>query len=191
MFDVLSVKIHAINSNECPVEHSIWNVAGTATGISLAQTSEALGFTDRLGGSLRACNFTFRGDPRDPMSGTASVWTELTGLSWHNRAADVIMLGAVFYNRQIQLQQLYIKQRKNELSMSGEGAIPSKSTDWLNPDFRGQILGNISDLGQFAELFGAKPRDFAGTIAIEGTLNAGQRKIGGYLIATGSSVSFF
>src|SRR5437588_1685776 len=125
------------------------------------------------------------------MRGTASVWTELNGLSWHNRAADVIMLGAIFYNRQIQLQQLYIKQRKNELSVSGQGAIPSKSTDWLNPDFRGQILGNISDLGQFAELFGAKPRDFAGTIAIEGTLNAGQRKLGGYLTATGSSLSFF
>lgn len=189
--DVLGGKIRASVSNEWPGQHSIWNLAGTASGISLAQTSEALGFTDRLGGSLRACNFTFRGDPRDPMRGTASVWTELNGLSWHNRAADVIMLGAIFYNRQIQLQQLYIKQRQNELSMSGEGAIPSKSADWLNPDFRGQILGKITDLGQFAELFGAKPGDFAGAIAIEGTLNAGQRKLGGYLTASGSSLSLF
>src|SRR5205085_6567139 len=147
--DVLGGKIRASISNEWPGQHSTWNLAGTATGISLAQTSEALGFTDRLGGSLRACNFTFRGDPRAPMSGTASVWTELNGLSWHNRAADVLMLGAIFYNRQIQLQQLYIKQRQNELSVSGEGAIPTKSTDWLNPDFRGQILGKLYDLGQF------------------------------------------
>ena len=189
--DVLGGKIRASVSNEWPGQHSIWNVAGTATGISLAQTSEALGFTDRLGGSLRACNFTFRGDPRDPMRGTASIWTELNGLSWHNRAADVIMLGAIFYNRQIQLQQLYIKQRQNELTMSGEGAIPSKSADWLNPDFRGQILGKITDLGQFAELFGAGPRDFAGAIAIEGTLNARERKLGGFLTATGNSLSLF
>jgi len=189
--DVLGGKIRASVSNEWPGQHSIWNVAGTATGISLAQTSEALGFTDRLGGSLRACNFTFRGDPRDPLGGTASVWTELNGLSWHKRAADVIMLGAIFYNRQIQLQQLYIKQRQNELSMSGEGAIPSKSADWLNPDFRGQILGKITDLGQFAELFGAGPRDFAGAIAIEGTLNARERKLGGFLTATGNSLSLF
>ena len=189
--DVLGGKIRASVSNEWPGQHSIWNVAGTASGISLAQTSEALGFTDRLGGSLRACNFTFRGDPRDPMRGTASVWTELNGLSWHNRAADVIMLGAIFYNRQIQLQQLYIKQRKNELTMSGEGAIPSKSADWLNPDFRGQILGKITDLGQFAELFGAGPHDFAGAIAIEGTLNARERKLGGFLTASGNSLSLF
>src|ERR1700736_159250 len=189
--DVLGGKIRASVSNEWPGQHSIWNVAGTATGISLAQTSEALGFTDRLGGSLRACNFTFRGDPRDPLGGTASVWTELNGLSWHKRAADVIMLGAIFYNRQIQLQQLYIKQRQNELSMSGEGAIPSKSADWFNPDFRGQILGKITDLGQFAELFGAGSRDFAGAIAIEGTLNARERKLGGFLTATGNSLSLF
>jgi hypothetical protein len=189
--DVLGGKIRASVSNEWSGRQSTWNLAGTARGISLSQTSEALGFTDRLGGSLRACNFTFRGDPRDPLRGTASVWTELNGLSWHNRAADVIMLGAIFYNRQIQLQQLYIKQRKNELSMSGEGAIPSKSADWLNPDFRGQILGKITDLGQFAELFGAGPRDFAGAIAIEGTLNARERKIGGYLSATGNSLSLF
>jgi hypothetical protein len=101
------------------------------------------------------------------------------------------MLGAIFYNRQIQLQQLYIKQRKNELTMSGEGAIPSKSADWLNPDFRGQILGKITDLGQFAELFGAGQRDFAGAIAIEGTLNARERKLGGFLTASGNSLSVF
>jgi hypothetical protein len=189
--DVLGGKIRASVSNEWPGQHSIWNIAGTGNGISLAQTSEALGFTDRLGGSLRACNFTFRGDPRDPLRGTASIWTEINGLSWHNRAADVIMLGAIFYNRQIQLQQLYIKQRQNELSLSGEGAIPSKSSDWLNPDFRGQILGKITDLGQFAELFGAGPRDFAGAIAIEGTLNARERKLGGFLTANGNSLSLF
>ncbi|PYK31371.1 MAG: hypothetical protein DME57_03895 [Verrucomicrobia bacterium] len=189
--DVFGGKIRGSISNEWSGKRSAWNLAGSANDISLTRTSEALGFTDQLGGSLRACNFTFRGDPRDPMSGTASVWTELNGLSWRNRAADVIMLGAVFYNRQIQLQQLYIKQRQNELTMSGEGAIPSKSADWLNPDFRGQILGKINDLGQFAELFGAAPKTFAGTIAIEGTLNAGQRKLGGFLTASGTSLSLF
>src|ERR1051325_925572 len=189
--DVFGGNIRASISNEWGGKGSLWNVAGTASGISLAQTSDALGFTDRLCGSLCAGHFTFFGDPRDPFTGTASVWTELNGLSWHNRAADVLMLGAIFYNRQIQLQQLYIKQRQNELTMSGEGAIPSKSSDWLNPDFLGQILGKISDLGQFAELFGAKPREFAGTIAIEGTLNAREHKLGGFLTATGSSLSFF
>jgi hypothetical protein len=189
--DAFGGKIRASISNEWRAQHSNWNIAATANGISLAQTSEALGFTDRLGGAVRACNFTFRGDPRDPMHATASIWAELNGLSWHNRAADLIMLGAIFYNRQIQLQQLYIKQQRNQLTMSGEGAVPSKSTDWLNPDFKGDISGAISDLGQFAGLFGAEPGDFAGTIAIEGTINARERKIGGHLTATAKSLSIF
>lgn len=189
--DVFGGKIRGSISNEWGGQNSIWNLAGTGTGISLAQTSEALGFTDRLGGSLRACNFTFRGDPRDPLAGTASIWTELNGLSWHNRAADLIMVGAVFFNRQIQLQQLYIKQRQNQLTMNGEGALPSKSADWLNPDFRGQISGSISDLGQFAELFGAGRGDFAGKIGIEGTVSAKEHKFGGHVIATGNSLSLF
>ena len=189
--DAFGGKIRASISNEWRSDHSNWNVAGAATGISLAQTSEALGFTDRLGGSLRACNFTFRGDPRDAMHGTASIWTELKGLTWRDRAADVIMLGAAVYNQQIQLEQLYVKQRKNQLTMSGEGSLPSKSPDWLSPDFRGDISGSIADLGEFAALFGAEPGDFGGAIAIDGTLNTRERKIGGRLTATGTSLSIF
>src|SRR5205085_2860346 len=55
----------------------------------------------------------------------------------------------------------------------------------------GDISGAINDLGQFAELFGARPGEFGGTIAIEGTLNARERKIGGHLNATAKSLSMF
>jgi hypothetical protein len=75
--------------------------------------------------------------------------------------------------------------------MNGDGALPSKSSDWLNPDFRGQISGSINDLGQFAELFGASRGDFAGAVTIEGTVSARERKFGGHLIASGSSLSLF
>ncbi len=189
--DAFGGKIRASVSNEWRPQNSTWNIAGAATGISLAQTSEAIGFTDRLGGSVRACNFTFRGDPRDATQATASIWTEIIGLSWRDRAADVIMLGAALYNRQIQLQQLYVKQHKNQLTMSGEGSLPSKSADWLSPDFRGDISGSITELGEFARLFGAEPGDFAGAIAINGTMNTRDRKIGGHLAATGNSLSIF
>jgi len=96
---------------------------GSGSDISLAQTSEALGFTDKVGGLLHACKFTFRGDPRDPLQAAASLWTELTGLSWRDRAAEVIMLGASLYNRQIDIQQLYVKQSKNQLTLNGQAAF--------------------------------------------------------------------
>jgi hypothetical protein len=189
--DAFGGKIRARISNEWHSPHSNWNLAGSATDISLAQTSEALGFTDRIGGLLHACKFTFRGNRRDPMRATASLWTELTGLTWRGRTADVIMLGAALYHRQIQLQQLYAKQSKNQLTLSGEAAFPTNSSDWLSPDFRGDISASISDLGDFASLFGANPGDFAGEIAIEGTMDARDRKIGGHVIMGGTSLILF
>ena len=119
---------------------------------------QALGFTDQIHGLLHACKFTFRGNFHDPKHATASLWTELTRLSWHRRAADVIMIGASFYNQQVQLQQLYVKQSANQLSASGEAVFPAGNFDWFNPNFSGNISASINDLGAFANLFGAEPR---------------------------------
>jgi len=189
--DVFGGKTRGSISNEWRSRHSNWNVVGSATDISLAQTSEALGFTDRVGGLVRACKFTFRGNPRNPMRATAWLWTELTGLTWRERAADVIMLGAALYNRQIELQQLYVKQNTNQFTLSGEASFPTNSSDWLRPDFRGDISASIGNLGDFASLFGADPGDFAGEIAIDGTMNARDRKIGGHLAVSGAALKIF
>ncbi len=189
--DTFGGKIRASFSDEWRPGHAAWNFAGSASDISLAQTAEAIGFADELGGSLHAGKLTFRGDPQDLTRATLSVWFELTDLSWHNRAAEVIMLGAAIYNRQIQLQQLYLKQRDNQLTMSGQGSLPAKSSDWLSPDFRGTISGSINDLGPFASLFGASPDDFGGAVSIEGTVNAREREIGGHITTGANSLSIF
>jgi hypothetical protein len=189
--DAFGGKLRASASNEWHAKASSWNIAGSATAISLAQTSEAFGFTNRIGGMVHAGKFTFRGNTRDLSHATASIWLELTGSSWAGRTSEVIMVGAALYNRQIQLQQFYVKQRNNQLTMSGEGAIPSNTSDWLSPDFRGDISASIHDLGDFAGLFGAERGNFAGEIAIEGTMNARDRKIGGHLALTGAGLTIF
>src|SRR5438552_668522 len=90
----------------------------------------------------------------------------MTGLTWRNRTAEAIMLGASLYNQQVQLQQLYIRQKTNQLTLSGQASFPSKSSDWLRPDFRGDISATINSLGDFTSLFGANSGDFAGAIPI-------------------------
>ena len=189
--DAFGGKLRASASHEWRSPHFNWKMAGSATDISLAQTSEALGFTDRIDGLLHACNFSLRGNPGEPARATASLWTEVTGLTWRDRTAEAIMFGAVLYNRQIQVQQLYIKQKANQLTLSGEASFPSNSSDWLSPDFRGDISASINHLGDFASLFGADPGAFAGKIAIEGAMNARGRKIGGNITASGTSLRFF
>src|SRR4030095_11009768 len=59
-------KIRANISHQWRSQRANWKLAGSASDISLAQTSEALGFTDRVDGLLHACNFSFRGNLGDP-----------------------------------------------------------------------------------------------------------------------------
>src|SRR6266480_192059 len=189
--DAFGGKIRGNMSHEWRSQHSNWKIAGGATDISLEQTSEAFGFADRVSGLLHAANFTFRGNLAEPDRVTASLWSELTELTWRNRTAEAIMLGAALYNRRIQLQQLYIKQRANQFTLSGEAAFPSSVSGWLSPDFRGNISASIDQLGDFAALFGANAGDFAGKITIDGAMDTRDRKFGGRLMVEGASLTFF
>lgn len=185
---LLGGKMRANIATERPGKTRLWEAAGTASGISLSQLANALGLTVPVQGMVHGSKFTFHGDPRDFLNATASIWTELTGFSWRERKADIIMLGANFYGRTVQLQQLFIKQRANELTLNGETAIGS---EWLNPDFRGDISASINDLGQFAELFGAEPQTFAGKVAARGRMHAHERTVDGELALTGDALKIF
>ncbi len=168
-----------------------WVVAASATNISLSQTAEAVGLADRISGRLRAGKFTYRGDPRDASRATASLWTELSAPAWRDRQADVIMLGASFYNRKIDIQQVYIKQRKNELTLSGEAPWPNKWSDWLTADFHANVSSAINDVADFANLFGGKRDQFHGAITVEGTIDSHARKLSGDISASGTSLKLF
>ena len=189
--DAFGGKLRANISHEWHSPHSNWKVAGGAADLSLAQIADALGFADRVNGLLHASNFTFRGNLAEPDRATASLWGELTGLTWRDRTAEALMLGAALYNRKIELQQLYIRQKSNEFILSGEAALPATSSEWLRPDFRGNISASINQLGEFLALFGANPADFAGKISIHGSMDTHARNFGGNLAIEGAALTFF
>jgi hypothetical protein len=189
--DAFGGKLRGNLSHEWHSQYSNWKIAGGAGDLSLAQISDALGFADRVKGVLHAGNFTFRGNLSQPDRATASLWCELTDLTWRDRTAEAIMLGAALYNRKIELQQLYIRQKSNQFTLSGEAALPASSSEWLQPDFRGNVSASINQLGDFLALFGANPTDFAGKISIEGSMDTRGRKFGGHLGIQGASLTFF
>jgi hypothetical protein len=189
--DAFGGKLRANVSHEWHSGHSNWKIAGGAADLSLAQISDALGFADRVTGLLHAGSFTFRGNLAEPDRATASLWSEITGLSWRDRTAEALMLGAALYNRKIELQQLYIKQKSNQFTLSGEAALPANSSEWLRPDFRGNISASINQLGEFLALFGANPSDFAGKISIQGSMDTHGRNFGGDIAIQGASLTFF
>lgn len=189
--DAFGGKLRANISHEWHSPHSNWKIAGGAADLSLAQISDALGFADRVNGLVHASNFTFRGNLAEPDRATASLWGELTGLTWRDRTAEALMLGAALYNRKIELQQVYIRQKSNQFTLSGYAALPATPAEWLRPDFRGNISASINQLGEFLALFGANPADFAGKISIEGSMDTHARNFGGSLAIEGASLTFF
>lgn len=189
--DAFGGKIRARVSSEDRGDKRIWDVAGNSSGISLAQMSDALEWTNRASGSLHASKFTFRGEMNDLRNATAALWAEVSGLTWRDRTADTVMIGASLYNRGIQVEQLFIKQRNNQLTLSGEFAWPERLSDWMQPAFRGDISASINDLGDFARLFGLSPSDFAGELTANGNVSAREGKVGGQLSVSGNSLIVF
>ncbi|MFL6590091.1 MAG: hypothetical protein ACJ8M4_07965 [Chthoniobacterales bacterium] len=189
--DAFGGKVRARVSSDDRSDTRIWDMAGSASGVSLAKMSDALGWADRASGSLHSSKFTFRGAMNDIRNSTASVWAEVSGMTWRDRTADTVMVGASLYNRQVQVEHLYIKQRSNELNFDGEFAWPEKASEWIKPVFRGDISASINDLGDFARLFGEAPADFAGKLAANGNVSAEEGKLQGQLAITGNSLILF
>jgi hypothetical protein len=189
--DAFGGKIRARISSDDHENKRTWDIAGSGSEISLAQMSDSLEWTNRSSGSLHASKFTFRGEMNDLRNATAALWAEVTGLTWRDRIADTVMIGASLSNREVQIEQLYIKQRNNQLTLNGDFALPEKPADWLKPAFRGDISASINDLGDFARLFGWSPFDFSGAIAVQGKVSTREQKLTGQLSASGNSLILF
>jgi hypothetical protein len=168
-----------------------WDVAGDSAGVSLAQMSNALEWENRASGTLHGSTFTYRGEMGDLRNASATIWAEITGLTWRDRTADSMMIGASLYNRAVQIEQLYIKQRNNQLTLSGEFGWPDKWADGIRPSFHGDISAAINDLGDLARLFGWSAADFAGKLTASGNVTVREGKLGGQLSVSGTSLVLF
>lgn len=183
--DVFGGKVRANVMSDTRDDRQLWDVAGTASEISLAQMSETLAWHQPATGAIRTCKFTFRGDASDPLQATASIWTEVNALNFAGRTAETIMLGGSIYNRRAHLEQLYVKQSKNQFTFSGDAPLPLGGDDWTTREMNADLSANLSDLDGFAQLFGAKPGEYIGEISADGTFVSEGRKVRATLNATG------
>ncbi len=165
-------------------------LAGSAANVSLAQLSAALGFVEPMTGSVRASKFTFRGNPGEFLDATASVWMEATDFAWRARRADNVMLGATYYNRRLEVDQLYVRQSGNTLTVNGELLWPKQWRSWMQLPFRGQLNATLPDLNAFAQLFGATTGDFSGALTAEGQVDMVDPAAAGQLRWEGQGVKF-
>jgi hypothetical protein len=166
------------------------DLAGSAANVSLAQVSAATGFLEPLTGSVRASQFTFRGSPGEFLDATASIWIEVSDFAWRARRGDHLVFGATYYDRRLQVEQLYVQQRPNELTVNGELLWPKQRTRWTGLRFRGQLNAAIPDADAFAQLFGAAPGDFSGALSANGEIDSLDPSAHGKLEFRGNGVRF-
>ena len=166
------------------------DLTGSASNISLAQVSAAAGFVEPLTGAVRTSQFTFRGNPGEFLDATASIWIELSDFAWRARRGDHLVFGATYYNRRLQVEQLYVEQRPNELTVNGELFWPKRLTGWSALSFRGQLNATIPDANSFAQLFGAAPGDFSGALSASGQIDALEPGAHGKLNFRGNGMRF-
>lgn len=175
--DVFGGQVRANLTSDTRDGRRLWDLAGSASDVSLMQMSETLAWRARADGAVRTCKFRFRGDPSDFTRSTASVWLEVSDLAWGERAAEAIMVGASVYNRQLHLEQLYVKQPANQLTLSGDTPLTIRSEDWTRRELNADLSANITDLDAFARLCGARAGDYTGSLAISGMVVVEDRKL--------------
>ena len=183
--DVFGGKVRANVMSDTRDNRQSWDIAGTASEISLAQMSKMLAWHQPASGALRTCKFTFRGDVSEPLQSTASIWAEVNDLTFADRRAETIMLGGSIYNRRMHLEQLYVKQPNNQFTLSGDSPLPSRAEEWTKGELNADLSANIGDLDCFARLFGARAGEYTGAIAADGTFVSDDRKSRATLSATG------
>ena len=166
------------------------DLAGSAANISLAQISAAAGLLEPLTGSVHAAQFTFRGNPGEFLDATASIWIEISDFAWRERRGDHLVFGATYYDRRLQVEQLYVQQQPNELTVNGEFLWPKRSARWNALQFRGVVNATIPDANAFAQLFGAQAGDFSGALSASGDINSLDPAAHGHLAFRGDGVRF-
>jgi hypothetical protein len=90
----------------------------------------------------------------------------------------------------LEIDQLYVKQRQNQLTVNGELLWPKKDVQWMKLPFRGQLNAAIPDLNAFAQLFGATTGAFHGELSATGELDLLDRAPHGRLALRGEGVTF-
>lgn len=175
--DVFGGQIRANLTSDSRDGRRLWDVAGSASDVSLVQMSETLAWRAPASGALRTCKFRFRGDPSDFTRSTASVWVEVSDFACGERAAEAIMLGASVYNRQLHLEQLYVKQPANQLTLSGDSPLTMQAEDWTRRELNADLSANITDLDAFARLCGAHAGEYTGSLTMSGMVVVEDRKL--------------
>jgi hypothetical protein len=172
-------------------------IAGSLEKMAVGPLARLLGVRGRTDGVVEQANFTFRGDPENLAAAQMWVAAAATDFRWGQRRWESLEVQGRVINGRAQVHRLELRQSHNQLSFTGECALPAPDesiTAWWQAGFSCNVDARIDDLHALAELAqpaGGQLPDLRGRMSVNGTLSArpGAPGIAGYLNVEGSALS--
>ncbi len=179
---------------------NFFDVAGSMQRVAVAPVARLLGGGGPFAWSFDQGQFTFRGDPGDPLSASASLRVEAREFQWRERRFESLMASATLVNRHVQVQQFELLQSRNLLRLSGEADLPQASgapaatgfigraMALLQAGFNCTIDARLEDLKALGQLADPAFAEMSGRMSIFGRVEGRAEGLDGYLNIEGSAV---
>jgi hypothetical protein len=169
-------------------------IAGSLEKMAVGPLARLLGVRGQTAGEVQQANFTFRGDPENLTAAQMWLAADATDFRWGARRWESLELQGVVINGRAQVHRLELRQSGNQLSFTGECALPipgESATAWWQAGGSCNVDARIDDLHALAELAGGQLPDLRGKMSVNGTLSAhpGAPGIDGYLNVEGSALT--
>jgi hypothetical protein len=169
-------------------------IAGSLEKMAIGPLARLLGVRGQTAGEVQQANFTFRGDPENLTAAQMWLAANATDFRWGARRWESLELQGVVINGRAQVHRLELRQSGNQLSFTGECALPTpgaNATAWWQAGGSCNVDARIDDLHALAVLAGGQLPDLRGRMSVNGTLSAhpGAPGIDGYLNVEGSALT--
>jgi hypothetical protein len=158
--------------------------------INVASLASFLGVSEAAGGLIENGTFNFRGSLTDLPRSYWSLRLNARHFQWESRQWDSLVLGATLLDRRVQIPQFELRQGQNELSLSGEFALPRGDTHWWQREFAMNVSGKVGNLTELSALLLPDFQYAAGKATIDGSIRGREQKFEGQLIVSGSDITW-
>jgi hypothetical protein len=198
--DALGGSLRGQISADFSSARNFFDVAGSLQRVAVEPVARLLGGGGPFAGSFDQGQFTFRGDPGDPRSASASLRVEAREFQWKERRFESLIAGATLVNRRVQVQQFELRQSRNLLRLSGESALPEanvttvpegligRAMALLQAGFTCTIDARLEDLKALGQLADPGFSEMSGRMSVFGRVDGRAEGLDGYLNIEGSAL---
>ncbi len=181
-------------------ERPLFNVVGSLKDVAVEPVARLLGGSGPFAGSFDQGQFSFVGDPGDPLGASSSLRVNAREFRWRERRFESLAAAATLVNRRVQVQQFEFKQAENSISLHAETTLPERDNEaaaaifgrgWMIPLMSGFSItaqARLENLKALGQLLDPEFSTVTGRMSLEGTIKGRIGDLEGYLNLEGGNL---